>query len=46
MYKFKYCVDKLAKGKDKINAYYFSSELELLENYFSINRERWGIYYG
>jgi len=31
MYKFKYCVDKLAKGKDKINVYYFSSELELLE---------------
>ena len=31
IYKFKYCIDKLAKGKDKTNVYYFSSELELLE---------------
>ena len=31
MYKYKYFVDKLAKGKKKNNVYYFSSELELLE---------------
>jgi len=31
IYKYKYCVDKLAKGKDKTNIYYFSSELEVLE---------------
>ena len=31
IYKYKYCVEKLAKGKEKINVYCFSSELELLE---------------
>ena len=31
IYKYKYCVDKLEKGKCKTNIYYFSSELEVLE---------------